>query len=227
MKTLVSPDALVLAAGLAFILGYLIINQVTLRLLCLTGTFLYIWYYAIAADEPLWAAIWTSVAMGLANLFGIASLLVRSSKIVVPREHKDIFPRFETLPPGDFRDIVKLARRYVQPERVKITDEAQQVDRLFFVLEGGAEAEKKGHSFHLPKDIFIGEVAFLTGRESSATTYLDAGSEVLEWQLSDLQKACKKDRFRLALEALISKDLASKVALAVAPESEHASKERA
>lgn len=220
MKTLVSPDLLVLLAGVSFILGYLIINQIILRVLCLTGTFLYIWYYAVAAEEPLWTAIWTSVAMGMANLFGIASLLIRSSPIVVPSEHKDIYPRFKTLPPGDFRDIVKRAKRYVQPDRVKITAEAQPVDRLYYVLEGGAEAEKKGHFFHLPNNIFIGEVAFLTGRESSATTFLDPGSEVLEWDLTDLEKACKKDRFRLALEALISKDLASKVALAVAPESE-------
>lgn len=217
MTEYLTADTIVFAAGLAFVLGYLIINQVILRLMVLIGTGLYIVYYSVAADEPLWSAIWTSVAMGLANLIGLFSLFARRSKLAIPREHKDIYPRFKTLPPGDFRALVKMAKRHVISEEREITTEGERVQSLYYVLNGSSTAHKAGHSFKLPADIFIGEVAFLTGRTSSATTILQPNSEVLEWDFQALQTASKKDRFRLALEALISKDLASKVSLAVAP----------
>ncbi|WP_282181773.1 hypothetical protein [Aliiroseovarius marinus] len=37
-------DVLVFAAAATFVLGYLIINQVALRIMLLIGTGLYIWY---------------------------------------------------------------------------------------------------------------------------------------------------------------------------------------
>ncbi len=86
-------------------------------------------------------------------------------------------------------------------------------------MEGSARVEKFGQCFDLPSQIFVGEVAYLLNRNSAATTILRAGSEVIEWDFVKLRAGSqKKTRFRLALEALISRDLAQKVSLAVAPD---------
>lgn len=217
MESLFSAETLVLLAGLTYVLGYLTINQVILRLLILLGTGFYIWYYAIAADEPLWTAIWTSLAIGGATLFGLIALLGRNSKLMIPNEHKDVYPKLHGMVPGDFRALVRMAKRYDVQKDTEITTEGRAVERLFFVISGKMEAEKQGTSFDLPSDIFVGEVALLTGRKSSATTVLKAGSEVLEWDVAQLRRKTRKNvRFKLALEAAISRDLAHKVGRAIA-----------
>ena len=53
----IAPEIIITLAGTAFVLGYLLINQTYLRVSLLVGTAFYIWYYAIAADTPLWEAI--------------------------------------------------------------------------------------------------------------------------------------------------------------------------
>ncbi len=52
LSDFIAPETVVLLAGAALTIGYLIIHQVMLRLMVLLGTALYIVYYAIVADTP-------------------------------------------------------------------------------------------------------------------------------------------------------------------------------
>ncbi|MEL6465486.1 MAG: cyclic nucleotide-binding domain-containing protein [Pseudomonadota bacterium] len=217
----VAPEAVILSAGAVFTVGYLITNQIILRLMILLGTSLYVYYYFTAADTPLWEAIYTSVVMGAANLIGLGSLLWHRSRFAVPAAHRDIYPLFEGLPPGDFRDLVKRAQRHVLEERIQVTTEGVMPNKLYYVISGPIHITKRGERFTMPPNLFVGEVAYATRQTSAATTRLDAGSEVLEWDVAELRhRAQKNSRFALAIEAMITKDLAMKVAFAVAPHSE-------
>lgn len=221
MENMALPDYVVLGAGISFVLGYLIINQVALRLAVMVGTFLYIWYYAIASDEPLWTAIWTSVAMGLANLCGLFALWLRSSQLSIPRKHRDIYAHFNILPPGDFRKLMSAAKRARLPEGFVLTRSNARVKSVYYVINGSVAVDKFGERFYLPDGIFLGEVGYLTANRASATTVLTAESDVLEWDVADLKNRSERDvRFKLALDALISLDLAEKVARAGSPRSE-------
>ena len=67
----------------------------------------------------------------------------------------------------------------------------------------------------MPEGSFVGEVSFLTGNPASASTYLDQEGDVLEWDVDALKRRADRDaRFRLALDAVITLDLAQKVARA-------------
>ena len=218
MENLFTPDVVVFLAGACYVLGYLIINQVGLRLMILLGTCFYTWYYSIAADEPLWAALYLSIMIGAANLIGLFGLYLRRSRLLIPRAFQDLYAHFGDLPPGDFRELMARCDRRRLTTREEVTKEGTAVERLIFVISGKIDVEKRGDRFPLPSGIFIGEVAFLTGRAASATTWIEAGAEILEWDVEDLRRhSRRKPRFQLALEAMISKDLAAKVAHAVAP----------
>ena len=221
LQAMTLPDFVVLAAGVTFVMGYLIINQVALRLAVMVGTCLYIWYYAIASEVPLWSAIWTSVAMGLANLFGLFSLWLRSSPLSIPKRHRDIYAHFNILPPGDFRKLMSAATREALPSGHILTQANARVKTLYFVVNGSVAVDKFGDRFYLPDGIFLGEVGYLTGNRASATTLLTAQSDVLSWDVADLKNRSERDvRFKLAMDALISLDLAEKVARAGSPRSE-------
>ncbi len=209
-------------AGILYAIGYLVINQVILRLLVLTGTAFYIWYYFVVSDTPLWEAIIASMVLGTANIIGLTSLSLRNTKFAIPRKHRDIYDaRFRNMPPGDFRHLMKFARREVtQSERI-ITIEGAEVKELYFVISGELTIEKRSEVFNMPAGLFVGEIAYLTHQRSSATTRVPEGAEVLVWDFATLrQRAARKPRFKLALEAMISMDLAVKVAFAVAPHHE-------
>lgn len=220
VDVLMTPETLVYLAGVFYILGLLIINQVILRLMVLTGTGFYSLYYATVADTPLWEAMFISILIGCANIYGLAVLLAGRSRLAIPRKHADIFDHFGDMKPGDFRTLMRHANRYFVEEDKILTQEGLPLDRLYYVISGQTYINKKGDCFNVPEGVFVGEVAFLTGSPASATTTLAAGSEVLEWTNSNLTAASERSvRFKLALESVLSLDLARKVAHSVAPNS--------
>ena len=218
MEMVWQPETLGWIAGLIFVTGYLIINQVILRILIIIGTVFYIAYYATAAEDPLWVAIYMSTAQGFATAIGLGLLFLRRSRLAIPRAYSDIYPRFPHLPPGDFRALMRHANRYVATRDEPLGIAGQPVEKLAYIVQGSADVEKHDEHFAVPGGIFIGEVAFLLDQPAAATTVLKSGSEVIIWNKADLQNASARNpRFQLALEAAISRDMAAKVALAVAP----------
>jgi hypothetical protein len=215
---LFTADMLVYAAGVCYVLGFLIINQITLRLMLMLGTCFYILYYWFVAETPLWDAIYISAMIGCANLSGLLALEARKSRLAIPRAHRDIYDHFPSLPPGDFRTLMHHAKRYTIEKPTQLTIEGAPMTRLFYTLSGETTITKKHDLFKMPPGVFVGEVAFLTHQRASATTVMSAGSEVIEWSAADLRRASEKSsRFKMALEAALSLDMAQKVAYSVAP----------
>jgi len=218
LQPILDPNISIWLAGAAFVTGYLIINQIALRCMFLLGTSFFLLYYATATDTPLWGAIYTSSAMGAANLIGLTMLLARRSRWAVPRGHRDLYASFAHLPPGDFRALMRRGQRYVTTQAEVLGTENEPVTRLAYVVSGRAQVSKRGENFDIPPGVFVGEVAYLLGSPSAATTTLPPGSEVVTWDVEDLARiSARSPRFKLALEAAITFDMAAKVALAVSP----------
>ncbi|MDD9923112.1 MAG: cyclic nucleotide-binding domain-containing protein, partial [Boseongicola sp.] len=190
-----SPDVIVLLASVTYVLGYLIINQVALRIVVLVGTLLYIWYYFVAAETPLWTAIWTSTANCIAIVIGLIVLLLARSHWSIPKDGLEIFkshPAFAHIPPGDFRAVFKEASRYRVSSDTQITIEGEHCDHFFYLVDGSASAQKLGQTFDLPGGIFIGEVAYLLDQPSSATITVKSGTEVLSWSIPDVRARARR-----------------------------------
>lgn len=220
MTDIFTPNVLVLLAGGSYIIGFLIINQVILRLFIFVGSLSYIGYYATVADEPLWGAIITTIVISAANVIGFMGLWAKNAAWRVPPDHRDIYARFLPILPGDFRALVKMADRFTLDQDTDLTTEGASVDRLYYVVSGIPHVTKGQAIFQMRPGIFVGEVAYLKGAPSAATTRLKAGDEVLAWDFETLERMAKrKPALKLALDAVISKDLANKVSLAVAPKS--------
>ncbi|WP_187431150.1 hypothetical protein ROLI_008470 [Roseobacter fucihabitans] len=213
LESVIIPQNLVYLAGAFYVAGLAITNQIVLRLFILAGTAIYLVYYSTIAENPLWEAIYVSLLIGLANLGGLTALIARNSRLAIPAAHADIYFDFPRLPPGDFRALMKLAHRYTVEEDRQITVEGEPGSKLYFVIKGATLVRKGDQAFVLSPKLFLGEIAFLIGTPSSASAWLEEGAEVLEWRFDDLRRKCAKNvRFKLALEAAISVDLARKVA---------------
>lgn len=228
MPDFLTPTVLVTAAGALYAMGYLFINQMVLRCLVMAGSCLYLAYYYTAADTPLWDAIHITLTLMAANAIGMLGLVMRNARWTVPHTASDIYTDFQPLLPGDFRALMRLADRKTLTQETILTREGNQVESLYYVIHGMPVVTKMGTSFPMAERIFVGEVAYLTGKGSAATTTVPAGAEVLEWPLARLQTAVRrKPNIKLALDAVISRDLARKVALAVAPAAQQIKREQA
>ena len=86
-------------------------------------------------------------------------------------------------------------------------------DRLFYVLSGEVIIDKDGDRFSAGPKVFVGEISMILGTAASASVSLGKGVEIMEWDRNALFKAmAAKDSFRVAVEAIIGKDMAQKVA---------------
>lgn len=213
IESALAPQNLVYLAGIFYAAGMAITNQIVLRVFVLAGTSVYLVYYSTISEKPLWEAIYVSLLIGFANIYGLTSLVARRSRLAIPRAHADIYKEFPDLPPGDFRALMKLATRYTLDDDKQLTSEGEAGKKLYYILRGDTLLRKGEQAFVLPPKMFLGEIAFLINAPSSASAWLEAGSELLEWDFDELQRKCARSaRFKLALEAAISIDLAQKVA---------------
>jgi len=213
----VSADMLAYVAGGLFVVGYLIINQIKLRILLLVGTGFYIWYYSVVAATPLWEAILMSSLTGLANLIGLFQLFMSRSKWAIPQGYREIFPLFPGLLPGDFRRLLACAQVKYVPEGTILAEEGRVSPDLHYVLQGQCRIQKGNSEFLFSTRGFIGEVGYMLYQPASATVLAMQDVRVIVWDVATArQRATRDPRFRLALDALMARDLALKVKYSVA-----------
>ena len=62
----------------------------------------------------------------------------------------------------------------------RLTTAGTTVDTLYYIIDGAIEVEKLSSRFSIPKNSFVGEVAYMTGNLASASTFLASDSLVLE-----------------------------------------------
>src|SRR5215213_5718553 len=167
-------------------------DQLLLRVLIMISTVLYIVYYLIVPDTPLWDAIvWCLVLIGVNGIMIVLIALDRRALATTDPAFR-LFKSFRTFSPGEFRRLMKLAIWQRAIEARTLTIEGKPPASLFFVLDGGIEVSKQGHSFSVAPGIFIGEIGFLSDEPASATVRLAQGARYIEWSRGELAGLLEK-----------------------------------
>ncbi|MEM9061424.1 MAG: cyclic nucleotide-binding domain-containing protein [Pseudomonadota bacterium] len=213
---LFETSLLVHAATLTYVLGFAFRNQIVLRLLVLIGTVMYILYYYFHTATPLWDAIFGSVLIGIATTHGLVLLIYSRFPIGFSKTDREIFAKFDTLEPGQFRQLMKAGEMIFCSEPLEMTREGVRAEHLFFVLTGQIDIEKSGNHFKVSDHTFIGEIGFLLDRPASATASLPSGGSYIAWDREELQDLLERQpRLRQAFNALVTRDIAAKVSNSV------------
>lgn len=213
------PEWLIYPAAALLLIGYAIRDELRLRLLIVVSTFVYIAYYA--AVGPLWGAIITSALMLAVNFWVLGQIILERTTLRMTDDEKALFEAFDTLTPGQFRRIAAIAkwRQADDPTGTILTQEDEPSDALFYIFEGDISVEKYGKQFRLPADNFVGEVAFVLNRRTTATTVAPEGVRFVEWDSEALRGLGRKyEPLRISLNALLTRDLAKKLGRSYQPE---------
>ncbi len=207
-------------AGL-LLLAYAIRDELKLRLLIVISTFIYILYYFVVPSPPLWDAIITSLLMVAVNLWVLGQIVFERTTLRLSEDKKALFDAFETLSPGQFRRMLRLAKwqRADDPEGTVLTREDEPSTALFYIFDGVISVEKHGRQFRLPAHNFVGEVGFVLNRPTTTTSVAPEGVRYIEWDAHDLRTLeVKYPNLSNALNALLTRDLANKLKTSYRPE---------
>jgi len=215
MPTLASSAFLVHLAAISTLICYLFRDQIKLRSFAALGDALLTGYYYFAFDKPLWNALVWTVANVIINVTMII-ILLREHRMSLLTDHEmTLFRCLETLTPGQFRKLLKIATWHESEEPVQLTEEGASLDKLYYVLDGTITIGKQGRVIEREPKMFIGEIAFLRDKAASATVMTASKSLYVSWDQSELRALLKKNEdLKNAMSSLLSADMADKVARA-------------
>lgn len=208
-----SVAALVYLAFAFDVLGFLARDELWLRTLMLIGSAFYIAYYYFVADTPLWDAMLTNGALAAVNFLMICVVISERTTFAMSADNQSLYRMFPLLTPGQFRRLRRVAERIEATAPTELVRQGRRPEHLYFVIDGPVEIEKGGSLSRIPSRVFIGEVAFLTGRTASATVWVEPGASYLQWRTSDLERLSRRSpQLRVALLGHLNMDMATKVA---------------
>lgn len=156
----------------------------------------------------------TSALMVAVNLWVLGQIVLERTTLRMTEDEKHLFDAFETLSPGQFRRVSRLAqwRMASDPEGTSLTREAEPSSVLVYVFEGIVSVEKNGRQFRLPAGNFLGEVAYVLNRQITTTSVAPEGVRYVEWDADALRAlSLKYPALGNALNALLTRDLAKKL----------------
>lgn len=198
------------------LLGFAARDELKLRLLMLTGGLTYVVYFVLISGGPLWSSVITNALLVSINLAVTMIVIHERTMLGIKGETADIYRRFSLLRPGQFRKLLKAGEVRTAQGTEALIEEGRPVEALFYVLDGTTLVTKAGQSKRIGADVFLGEVAFLTGSPASATVHLEEGSRYIAWRHDALARITERDsNMRLAIIALLNKDMAQKIAISM------------
>lgn len=218
LENIWSAISLVHIAAATQVVGFLVRDQLILRALILLGTILYIVYYYLEPEAPLWDAIACGVVMAMANLYTMIRMLSDRRPGVFDEEDLLIYGAIRQIAPGEFKRLMGRADKRTAMSDMVLTEEGLVPEYLYFLVGGDARIEKLGHTDNLRAPLFIGEVSYLLNQPATATVTMKAGGRFARWKVSDLRAFLNRhERLQGALEIALNRDLAGKVAASRPP----------
>lgn len=212
---ILGTGVIVIAAAAVQAVAYLFRSQITLRFFLLIGNLLYMLYYFVAADQPLWAAIAGTTAIVITSVYGFGRALLNRSTWIIPNDFKPIFEKIGSIEPGAFCHLMQGAKIVEYSGVERLTEQDQMPDSVYFTLGSEVDVSKQGIGFTSEPYRFIGEISIMGAFPASATVYSRAGTRAVKWDRDWLiDQMDRNERFKIAVEALFARDMAFKLAQA-------------
>jgi hypothetical protein len=207
--------AILLLGLLLKIMGFIIRDELFLRVLVASGLACDVAFYGLRA-EPILASVAANTLLVSINIVLIVLILFERTTWGMKAEDRALFAHFPTLSPGQFRRLRRRMRIEQAPPGTRLVAEGGAVADLALVFADRIDIAKTGARFPIAGPAFVGEIAFLTGERSSADVTLPEGGRVVRLDIAGLKAAMARSAaLKNAMIALFGRELARKVAYSV------------
>jgi CRP-like cAMP-binding protein len=209
---MLSADILVHIGAFLMLLAYLVRDQILLRALIVLGTSFYVVNYFIM-EPPLWSALLWSMSFIVINLIMIFVIYSDRASFIMSEREEKLYQVFNTLSPGKFKKLLKIADWFDGSSEEQITTEGEIPERLYFIIDGEALIARDDKEFLVGPNVFIGELAYLIKKAATATVKLTDKAVGISWKTSRLTKLLASNpQMKIAFDGLLNQDLAAKLA---------------
>jgi hypothetical protein len=211
IEWLLRLESLVVISLLFKGLGFLVRDELLLRLLVTAGIICDVFFYALQ-PVPILPPVISSLILISINLGILVVLILERTTLAMSDREKRLFAAFDTLTPGQFRKLKRMGRFHTTTGRTEILTEGEVPATLYYIESAGFELKKAEFLAKVDKPAFAGEIAYLSGSAASATVTLPPGTDYMVWSVADLRKLSRRNRaLGNALIARFSLDLAQKL----------------
>ena len=193
-----------------FLVGFLIRDVILSRAVFAVGAAVFVYGFALG-DGNFFALLW-AVAILLVNMAVIwASLRDRFTTPLTPEEQalKKEMPQFSD---GDFRRLMQPCSWQTLDAPLQLTEQGKPSKTLYYIVSGGATVSKSDKEIDVGDNILIGEISFSQDVPATATVHAHEGSVLVSWPRKKLKRLLKRKSLKAAFDALLSNDLAEKLA---------------
>ena len=209
---MLSADILVHIGAFLMLLAYLVRDQILLRALIVLGTSFYVVNYFIM-EPPLWSALLWSMSFIVINLIMIFVIYSDRASFIMSEREEKLYQVFNTLSPGEFKKLLKIADWFDCPSEEQITTQGKIPEYLYFIIDGEALIARDDKKFLVGPNVFIGELAYLIKKPATATVKLTDKAVGINWKTSRLTKLLASNpQMKIAFDGLLNQDLAAKLA---------------
>ena len=199
-----------------FIVGVLIRDVILSRAVFALGGAVFVYGFALSNDNFFalnnFIALNWAVAFLLVNMAVIwASLRDRFTTPLSPEEQalaKEM-PQFSD---GDFRRLMQSCTWQTLDASLQLTEQGKPSKTLYYIVAGGATVTKSGKELEVGDNLLIGEISFSQDVPATATVHAHEGSLLVAWPSKKLKRLLKRKSLKAAFDALLSHDLADKLA---------------
>ena len=193
-----------------FLVGFLIRDVILSRAVFAVGAAVFVYGFALG-DGNFFALLW-AVAILLVNMAVIwANLRDRFTTPLTPEEQalKKEMPQFSE---GDFRRLMQPCSWQTLDAPLQLTEQGKPGKTLYYIVSGGATIIKSGKELEVGDNLLIGEISFSQDVPATATVHAHEGSVLISWPSKRLKRLLKRKSLKAGFDALLSNDLAEKLA---------------
>lgn len=196
-------------------MGFLLREELTLRLLVTGGISCDVTFYAIQTP-PIVPSVLSNFVLCVVNAAILLVILWERTTIGMTAQQRSLYSHFGTMTPGQFRVMMRYASVFEASDDTVFLREGTPVDALYFIQSGGFVIYKGDTLGKAPAPSFIGEIAFLNGANASGTVRVETASSYGRWSSNTLQSALeRRPRQRQAMVSRLAEDMAKKVAFSL------------
>jgi len=193
-----------------FLVGFLIRDVILSRAVFAVGAAVFVYGFALG-NGNFFALLW-AVAILLVNMAVIwANLRDRFTTPLTPEEQalKKEMPQFSE---GDFRRLMQPCSWQTLDAPLQLTEQGKPSKTLYYIVSGGATVSKSDKEIDVGENILIGEISFSQDVPATATVHAHEGSVLISWPRKKLKRLLKRKSLKAGFDALLSNDLAEKLA---------------
>lgn len=163
----------------------------------------------------LWALVFTAI-----NLYQITRIYLERRPVVLSADEQQLYDLgFRSLRPREFLSLILVGEWREATAGEKILAEGEPVSRLCVPIRGSAEVRKGGKPVGtLEPGHIVGTALALTGSPSPVEARFTGSARYMSWPVASLRTFIdKRPDLRVALQGMVSRDLAGKLERLIVP----------